>query len=323
MSTTIKLSGTGQEMPLVGYGLWKVPKDVCKDMVVQAIKSGYRLLDGASDYGNELEVGHGIKEAISQGLVKREDLFVTGKLWCTHHRKEHVKLAINRSLADLGLEYLDLYLIHFPVSVKYVPIEERYPAAFFADPVAKTVVIDPVPYQETWQALEQLVDRGLVKNIGVSNIPAALLIDVLSYARIKPAVLQIEVHPYGNRAQLIQFAQTQGLAITGYSSFGDASYQSIGMVNQGADYIPLLEHPTVTSIASEHKVSPGQVLLRWAVQQNVAVVPKSLSNERISQNINIFHFVLSDDQMQSLNRLNINLKFNDPAKYLNYPIYAN
>lgn len=121
-------------MPCVGYGCWKVPKDVLPECAYQAIKAGYRLFDEACDYGNEKECGQGIKRAIDEGLVKREDLWITSKLWNTYHRKEHVKAACKKSLEDLGLEYLDLYLIHFPIPLKFVPFETRYPPEWSHDP---------------------------------------------------------------------------------------------------------------------------------------------------------------------------------------------
>ena len=161
-----------------------------------AIQSGYRLLDAASDYGNEQEVGLGIKKALADGLVTREQLWVTSKLWNTYHRKEHVRAACLRSLKDLGVDYLDLYLIHFPIALKFVPFEERYPAGwnYLADKAGMEE--DSVAYEETWRAMESLVREGLVRNIGVCNIGTTLLRDVLNYATIKPSVLQIEMHPY-------------------------------------------------------------------------------------------------------------------------------
>jgi len=162
---------SGDQMPSVGFGLWKVAKDKCAETTYNAIKNGYRLLDEACDYGNEKECGEGIKKAIGEGIVKREDLFVTSKLWNTFHRKEHVKMACKKTLEDLGLEYLDLYLIHFPIALKYVPFETRYPPEWFHDPNAEKPQMeeDNVPMQETWEAMQELVQEGLVKNIGVSN----------------------------------------------------------------------------------------------------------------------------------------------------------
>ena len=177
---TLTLS-SGDKMPIVGFGCWKIGKDVCADTVYNAIKAGYRCIDEAADYGNEKEAGQGIKKALDEGIVKREDLWVTSKLWNTYHRKEHVKLAVKKSLEDLGLEYLDLYLIHFPIALKFVPFEKRYPPEWFHDPEAadKRMEEDLVPYRETWEAMEELVNEGLVKNIGACNIGTSMLRDVL------------------------------------------------------------------------------------------------------------------------------------------------
>lgn len=140
----------GIVMPDVGFGCWKIPQDECADTVYSAIKTGYRLIDEAAVYNNEKGAGVGIKKALDEGICKREELFVTTKLWNTYKRKEHVKLAFMKSLTDLGLDYVDLYLIHFPVSLKFVPIEERYPPMWVYNAETKEVVEDPVSIQETW-----------------------------------------------------------------------------------------------------------------------------------------------------------------------------
>lgn len=216
-------------MPAVGYGCWKVDKDKCADMIYTAIKTGYRLIDEAAVYANEVEAGQGIKRAIDEGIVKREDLFITSKLWCNYKRKEHVKMACQKTLTDLGLDYIDLYLIHFPISVKFVPFEKKYPGGL-VDPDAGEVVEDFVSTQETWQAMEALVDEGLVKNIGVSNFNVQSLRDMLSYAKIKPANLQVELHPYLSQEILIKFCHKNGITVTAYSSFGAKSYENFGKV---------------------------------------------------------------------------------------------
>ncbi|KAG0346465.1 NAD(P)H-dependent D-xylose reductase (XR) [Podila humilis] len=305
----------GHKMPLLGFGTWKVDKNTTADVVYKAIEAGYRLLDCACDYGNEVQVGQGIKRAIENGLVTREDLFITSKLWNTYHHKEHVAPAFNRTLSDLGLEYLDLYLIHFPISLKYVPFEERYP------PEWGQMEEDRVPVHETWAAMEELVLGGKVRNIGVSNFSAVLLMDVLSYARVKPAVLHIEVHPYLNNADLIKFAQSQGLQITGYSNFGPASYVELGNATaQGA--VPLFKESRIAKIATQHNKSAAQVILRWLVQNKVAVIPKSNDPARVAQNADIFNFELTKDEMETMNSMNIPMRLNDPGVYANIPIYA-
>ncbi|OMJ21255.1 4-dihydromethyl-trisporate dehydrogenase [Smittium culicis] len=320
----ITLSSTNHKMPQVGLGTWKIPKEVCKEVVFQAIKMGYRHLDCAPTYANEVEVGQGIKEAIDQGIVTRSELFITSKLFSTHHHKEHVKLGIERSLSDLGLEYLDLYLIHAPTPLKYVPIEERYPPTLYYDSVEKKIIVDKVPLHETWAAMEDLVYSGLARNIGISNVNASLLMDLLSYAKINPAVLQIELHPYLTRKKLVNFAKSKGIVIAAYSSFGDTSYKGINMLDESIEFIPLLENKTILDIAKNHSVSAAQVLLRWAVQQNIVVIPKSTNAERMSLNLQVYDFFLSEEEIKSIDDLNNDLRFIDPYLYLDrYPFYAN
>ncbi|KAG0197695.1 NAD(P)H-dependent D-xylose reductase (XR) [Mortierella sp. GBA30] len=308
---SLTLQPSGYKMPLLGFGTWKVPKDVAADTVFKAIEAGYRLLDCACDYGNEVQVGQGIKMAVEKGIVAREDLF----LWNTYHHKEHVPLAFNRTLSDLGLDYIDLYLIHFPISLKFVPFEQLYP------PEWGNMEQDPVPVHETWAAMESLVQSGKVRDIGVSNFPAILLMDVLSYAKVKPAVLHIEVHPYLNNATLIKYAKSQGLQITGYSNFGPASYAELGHPAAEAT-VPLFQEDRIVHIAKEHKKTPAQIILRWLVQNEIAVIPKSASPVRIAENADIFSFELSPPQMETMDGMNIALRLNDPGNYANIPIYA-
>ncbi|KAJ2904492.1 D-xylose reductase [Coemansia aciculifera] len=308
-------------MPTVGLGMWKVGCDAAADQVYEAIKAGYRLFDCACDYGNESQIGQGISRALSDGLVTRSDLFITSKLWCTYHRHEHVEPALRRTLKDLGLDYVDLYLVHFPIALKYVPFEHRYPPEWSFE-VGGPVIHDGVPYQETWQAMEELCNKGLAKSIGISNMPGALIYDVLSYARIKPAVLQIEVHPYLVREQLVSLAQAEGIAVTVYSSFGDTSYHEINMAPKGPEFTPLLTHQVVASVAARHGKSPAQVLLRWAIDRGCAVIPKSSNSARLRENLDLFDFELSPDDVKLISGLDRNMRFNDPANYANRAIWA-
>ncbi|BFZ63983.1 D-xylose reductase [Saitoella coloradoensis] len=314
---TVKLAPSGQEMPLVGFGLWKVNNDTCADTVYNAIKHGYRLFDGACDYGNEKEAGEGIRRAIKDGLVKREEIFLTSKLWNTFHAKEHVKTLCKKQLADYGLDYFDLFLIHFPISLQYVDPATAYPPGW-STPEGKTITVD-VPIAETWKAMEELVKEGLVKNIGISNFQGSLILDLLRVAEIKPAVLQIEHHPYLTQEALVQLCKQHEIAVTAYSSFGPMSYMELDF-ESAQKCPPLLEHDIVKKIASAHSKTPAQVLLRWATQRGVAVIPKSNNPERLEQNLDCCSFELTEEEVRQISGLNQGVRFNNPADYLNPPI---
>ncbi|EPS27984.1 putative NAD(P)H-dependent D-xylose reductase xyl1 [Penicillium oxalicum] len=312
MSTpTIKLN-SGFEMPLVGFGLWKVNNDTCADQVYNAIKAGYRLFDGACDYGNEVEVGQGVARAIKDGLVKREDLFLVSKLWNSFHDKEQVEPIARKQLKDLGIDYFDLYIVHFPVALEYVAPEVRYPPGWTN--AQDKVKLSNATIQETWTAMESLVEKKLARSIGVSNFSPQLLMDLLRYARIRPATLQIEHHPYLTQKSLVNYAQKEGIAVTAYSSFGPLSFIELEMQN-AKDTPKLFEHSAITSIASKHNRSPAQVLLRWATQRNIAVIPKSNDPTRLAQNLQVTDFDLDQSELESISALNQNLRFNDPQNY--------
>jgi len=307
-------------MPTVGLGTWKIEKDQCKDIVYQAIKLGYRHLDGACDYGNEKQVGEAIKQAIDEGLVTRQDLFVTSKLWNTYHHTEHVEPALKKTLSDMGLDYLDLYLMHFPISLRFVDFDKRYPPGWNYEEDDKEVTWEPVPVAKTWEAMEKLVDAGLVRSIGVSNFSGALMMDLLASCRIRPAVLQIEIHPYLQQTNYVRWLQEQNIVVTAYSSFGVTSYSEI-FADFAKDKESLLEHSEVQSIADSHGKDTGQILLRWAVQRGLIVIPKSSSEKRLQGNKDLFTFELSDSDMEKLAKLNQNIRFNDPGRYANLPIF--
>ena len=323
--TTISLA-SGRQLPAVGIGFWKVGRDVAADVTQQAIENGYRHLDCACDYGNEAEVGQGIAAALQSGTVTREQLWVTSKLWNTYHRPEHVRAACERSLRDLQLDYLDLYLIHFPIALKFVPFEDRYPPEWFFDPHADSPRLEPdaVPIHETWQAMEELVEAGFVKEIGVCNFGVSLLRDLLASAKIPPAVLQVELHPYLTQEKLLRFCCESGIAVTGFSPLGAQSYFALNMAGQDES---VLESEPVRQIAAALNRTPAQVVLRWAVQRGTAVVPKTSRVERMRENLAIDDFSLTDDQMTAISALNRNRRFNDPGDFCEaafnsfFPIY--
>ncbi|KIX01905.1 uncharacterized protein Z518_07844 [Rhinocladiella mackenziei CBS 650.93] len=323
MSDTVTLA-SGQKMPLVGFGLWKVPAEKAADIVYNAIKEGYRLFDGAYDYQNEKEAGEGIRKAISEGLVKREDIFVTTKLWNNYHRREHA-LAMAQAQNDAwGLGYIDLYLIHFPVALKYIEPEKlRYPA-WWMDPEHKEIETDRVPLQETWQALEEVVDSGIITSIGISNAQAQTLYDIQRYARYPISSLQIEHHPYLVQPELVKLAQEENIVITAYSSFGPQSFlEMTAEFRARTQEVPLLfDVDIVKKTASRVNKTPAQVLLRWATQRNIAVIPKSNHVDRLRQNLEVGSgsFYLAEEEIEAISALDKGLRFNDPGFYLHKPL---
>nr|AGI78928.1 xylose reductase [Kazachstania humilis] len=326
MSSIVTLNN-GLKMPLVGLGCWKIPNAVCADQVYNAIKLGYRLFDGATDYGNEVEVGQGIKRAIDEKIVTRADLFIVSKLWNSFHRPDHVKENITRNLKDLGLDYVDLYYIHFPIAFKHIPMTEKYPPGFYsgAEAQAKGVILtEKVPLIDTYRAMESLVDEGLIKSIGISNYNGGLVQDCLNYARIKPVCLQVEHHPYLTQRNLMDYCKLHQIQVVAYSSFGPQSYVEL-QSELAIETVPLFEHATIKKIAAAHGVSTSQVLLRWATQQGIAIIPKSSKQERLVENLTVEKaLTLTAEELKEINALNINLRFNDPWDWMGMklPIFA-
>ena len=310
--TTIAVGNNA--MPAVGLGIWKIEREATARTVQDAISIGYRQIDSACDYGNEVEAGEGIRAAISAGHCSREDLWITSKLWNTYHRPEHVRPACERSLSDLGLEYLDLYLIHFPIALRYVDFEDRYPPDWIYDASAAkpSMEFDAVPLHETWAAMEQLVEEGLVKQIGVCNYTSGLLIDLMAYSSIKPAMLQIESHPFLTQEPLLRLAADFGVAVTAFSPLGSQSYVSLDMATE-ADTV--LTAPPVVAAAKRVQRTPAQVVLRWGVQRGTAIIPKNTRPERLRENLALFDFELSDEEMAAISKLNQDRRFNDPGVF--------
>jgi D-xylose reductase len=265
----------------------------------------------SSDYGNEVESGQGVARAIKEGIVKREDLFIVSKLWNSFHDPEQVEPIVKKQLADWGIDYFDLYYIHFPISLKYVSPETRYPPGWFYDGESQ-VEHGKASLQQTWGAMEDLKKNGLAKSIAVSNYTGALLLDMFTYATIKPAVLQIEHHPYFVQENLLKLAAQHDIKVTGYSSFGPLSFVECDM-KVAADTQKLFDHPLVKGIAEKHGKTAPQVLLRWATQRGISVIPKSNSHNRLVENLEHYNFDLEKDEIQKISDLDMGLKFNVPT----------
>ncbi|OOB79469.1 MAG: glyoxal reductase [Epulopiscium sp. Nuni2H_MBin003] len=261
----------GMKMPAIGLGVWQTEKgSETVDAVKSALNVGYRHIDGAMIYKNEAEVGTGIKES----GVNRDEIFLTTKLWNTDTRNRTVAKAYQTSLDTLGLDIVDLYLIHWAVD----------------------------GYVEAWSELEKLYDEKKIKSIGVSNFQIHHLEEIAKTAKYVPAVNQIESHPYFANQELINYCQQKGIIVTAYCPLGGA--RSGGSI---------LKDPVITEIADKIKKTPAQVILRWHLQRGVVAIPKSKSPERIKENFDVFDFSLSDEDMNKISALNTNIRHNaDP-----------
>ncbi|XP_059045296.1 aldo-keto reductase family 1 member B1-like [Achroia grisella] len=289
----------GLNCPILGLGTWQAirgEENKVYQAVCDAIDLGYRHIDGAHLYGNEKEVGQAIKEKISQGVVKRENLFVTSKLWNTFHSPDWVETAVKLSLSDLGLEYLDLYLIHWPMAYKegydLTPVDEN----------GKTIFSD-VDYVDTWKSMEKLVEKGLVKSIGVSNFSPKQIDRVLKVAKIKPVTNQVEIHPYLYQQKLYDFCKMRDIVLTAYSPLG--SPQRPWAQSKDPN---VLDDPVVKNIAVKYGKTPAQVLIRIAVDRGIMIVPKSANQKRLAENFDIWDFKLTNDDIKEISRLDRNFR---------------
>ena len=248
----------GVRMPMLGYGVYQVTKDECERCVLDALSVGYRHIDTAQSYFNEEEVG----AAIRKSGVPREEIFITSKVWIEHYGYEECRASVLESMRKLGVDYIDLMLLHQP----------------FAD------------YYGAYRALEDLYDEGKLRAIGISNFYPDRMVDIASFARIKPMVNQIETHPLNQRVEDHKWMEKYGVQHEAWASFGEG---------KGG----LFTNPVLTGIGAKYGKSAAQVMLRWAIQRNIVVLPKSTHKERMIQNLDVFDFALTDGDMAAIAEL--------------------
>ncbi len=287
-------------LPAIGLGTWKSYKGDVGRAVSTAIELGYRHIDCAPIYTNEREIGESFNASLGSGQVKREDLWITSKLWNNAHAPKHVRPALERTLKDLQLDYLDLYLIHWPVHFQANVMFPKKPEEFVAP--------GAIPVMETWQAMEKLLKKGLIRQIGVCNFNVKRLTDLKQQAAIQPVMNQIELHPYLQQTTMVDYCRKNDVLLTAYSPLGSGDRpDSMKKENEPS----LLSHPLITEIAAKHECSAGQVLLSWGLSRDTVVIPKSVNPGRMSENLRATELVLSADELQSIADLEMGYRFID------------
>jgi len=313
----------GNKMPIIGLGSWAAPLEETENALKIAIDLGYRHIDTAYTYRNERGVGNAIKAKIQEGVIKREDVFVTTKLPGIGMRKSDVEKFLRISLFDLQTSYVDLYLIHTPLGF---PAQDNLENVFPREADGSMAMDNSTNLEEIWQEMERMVDLGLAKSIGISNFNTMQVQRIVDMARIKPANIQVECHAYLQQKKLRNFCKSKGITVCAYGPIGSPGKPEVDKKRGAptADIPKLLEDPVVVSTAKKHDRSPAQVLLRFLIQEEVVVIPKSGNPERIKQNFEALSFELDEADMKSLRGLDRNARyfeFNWQENVVNHPEY--
>ncbi|XP_055625147.1 1,5-anhydro-D-fructose reductase-like [Toxorhynchites rutilus septentrionalis] len=303
--------GNGFSMPAMGYGTYLAKRSQGIELMKLAIDAGYRCIDTAYAYENESEVGEAVRTKIAEGVVKREDLFVTTKLGNPFHHPDHVAEAFKRSFDMLHVDYVDLYLMHSPMGLQFQGYE--YTDMNPTDSDGNALFSD-VDYVETWKAMETLVEAGKVRSLGLSNFNSEQIKRILDIAEVKPVTNQIEVNPGWNQKKLIEFCKGHGITVTAFAPMGRPHRKTYG--NKSA-----LGDAKVLEIGKKYGKTDGQVILRYLIQLGTIPVPYSTKEEHLRQNIDVFDFQLTDEEMEYMDGFQSErtLPFPPLKKHPHYP----
>lgn len=287
----------GQKMPALGFGTWRAKDAECEVAVEEALKAGYRHIDTAFAYDNEKIVGKVINKWISEGKIKREDIFLTTKLHAACLYPDKIEEYMKTSLENLGMDYVDLYLVHFPCSFNHEKFvtERKFEPDFATDLMA------------CWKKMEEQVDAKRTKSIGLSNFKISQIQRILDVARIKPANLQVELHLYMQQRDLVNFCKKNNITVVAYCPLGNPGFNDFlsSLGKEKRDLPNVLGNETVKRVAEKHNKTPAQVALRYAIQRGISAIPKSSNPGRIKENINIFDFTLDSDDISALDALEV------------------